>query len=68
MKKYYVNDNAQNNGDHEVHKEGCIYLPEIISKTYLGKFYSCENAVKEAKKTYSTADGCKTCSEECHTS
>ncbi|RDI14434.1 hypothetical protein [Flavobacterium sp. AG291] len=66
MKKYYVNNRAQSNGDHEVHQEGCRYMPS--DKKYLGEFSTCTGAVKEAKKTYSTANGCKTCSEPCHTS
>ncbi len=65
-KKYYVNTRAQANGDHEVHEEGCRHFPG--SSKYLGEFYSCKGAVTEAKKTYATADGCKTCSPDCHTS
>ncbi len=68
MKKYYVNDSAQPNGDHEVHDENCIYLPLIKSKTYLGEFYSCKNAVIVAKKHYSQSNGCYHCSKDCHTS
>ncbi len=68
MAKYYVNDRAQNNGDHEVHKTGCPFLPLIVSKTYLGDFATCAPAVKEAKKTYKQSDGCATCSAACHTS
>jgi hypothetical protein len=67
MKKYYVNNNPQPNGDHEVHQENCIYLPYIQSKKYLGEFYSCAPAVAEAKRTYPTADGCAYCSPDCHT-
>ncbi len=37
-------------------------------KYYLGEFYTCQGAVAEAKKYYSKADGCKTCSLACHTS
>jgi hypothetical protein len=66
MKNYYVNNNAQSTGDHEVHTEDCRYLPG--NRKYLGKFGSCTGAVAEAKKTYKTANGCKTCSEPCHTS
>ena len=68
MAKYYVNDNAQDNGDHEVHKNGCVWLPKIVSKTYLGEFSNCHDAVKAAKKIYPTSDGCATCSPACHTS
>ncbi|MBP7556857.1 MAG: hypothetical protein KA821_11355 [Chitinophagaceae bacterium] len=66
MKKYYVNNHAQPNGDHEVHQEDCIYLP-VVSKTYLGQFTSCQSAVMEAKKHHRQVNGCKTCSRECHT-
>jgi len=67
MSHYYVNRKAQPaTGDHEVHKEGCIYFPS--DNSYLGYYSSCAEAVVEAKKTYRRADGCKTCSPECHTS
>ena len=67
MKKYYVNKNAQSNGDHEVHHEDCIYLPSVQNRIYLGEFSNCKPAVKEAEKHYSQSNGCKTCSNECHT-
>lgn len=67
MKKYYVNNRRQSNGDHEVHSESCPYLLAIESKTYLGEFSSCFPAVAKAKQTYPSADGCKTCSPACHT-
>ena len=67
MKKYYVNDNTQANGDHEVHREDCQYLPLPQNRTYLGKFSNCKPAVKEAEKHHRQVNGCKTCSIECHT-
>jgi len=66
MSLYYVNNRAQSNGDHEVHKSDCTYIP--TDKKYLGSFSSCRDAVAEAKKTYSQSNGCKTCSIECHNS
>jgi len=68
MDSYYVNKNAQDNGDHEVHKESCKKLPEVENRIYLGDFPSCHGAVKEAKKYYARADGCAICSPDCHTS
>lgn len=68
MKKYYVNKKAQSNGDHEVHTQDCKYLPNSENRIYLGEFNDCKDAVKEAKKTYSQSNGCKTCSNSCHTS
>lgn len=67
MAKYYVNQNAQSNGDHEVHKEGCSYLPEPKNKLYLGDFASCGPAVTEAKKHYPKSNGCYFCSKPCNT-
>jgi len=65
-KRYYVNNNAQHNGDHEVHEEGCQYMPS--NKTDLGLHDDCQSAVKEAKKKYSKSNGCKYCAKPCHTS
>lgn len=66
--KYYVNKNAQSNGDHEVHTEDCKYLPNSDNRKYLGEFTNCAAAITEAKKTYYKSNGCKTCSNSCHTS
>ena len=67
MSRYYVNNNAQSNGDHEVHTIGCSYLPELGNRTYLGDFDSCKPAVKEAKRHFSQVNGCYHCSKPCHT-
>lgn len=68
MDKYYVNKNAQANGDHEVHKQRCSYMPESYNRISLGEFSSCEPAVSAAKEHYSKADGCAFCCSACHTS
>jgi hypothetical protein len=65
MANYYVNNNAQPNGDHEVHEQGCSYMPS--DRTYLGNFSNCASAVAEAKKTYRQSNGCYWCSRACHT-
>jgi hypothetical protein len=67
MKKYYVNDNAQDNGDHEVHHEDCRYLPLPQNRTYLGEYSHCQPAVKEASRYHHEVNGCRTCCPECHT-
>ena len=68
MKKFYVNTQAQSNGDHEVHDDNCKYLPNAQNRKYLGEFYSCHAAVAEAKKDYSKANGCYFCANSCHIS
>lgn len=68
MKRYYVNDNAQEDSDdHEVHDEDCTFCPDPENRTDLGRFSSCEPAVREAKKYYSDVNGCFYCSLDCHT-
>lgn len=67
MAIYYVNQNAQTGGEHEVHKSDCSYLPKEENRTYLGTFDNCKDAVKEAKKYYSNVDGCYYCCNDCHT-
>lgn len=66
-KAYYVNKIAQSNGDHEVHVQGCTYLPAEQNRKFLGYYTSCQPAVAEAKKEYKTANGCRFCCEPCHT-
>ncbi|MCP4050343.1 MAG: hypothetical protein GY730_06530 [bacterium] len=68
MADYYVNKNKDNKGDHEVHATECHRMPYPQNRSYLGDFPNCRPAVKEAKKQHSTANGCKHCSKECHTS
>ena len=68
MAKYYVNKNGQANGDHEVHKLGCTWIPNVENRIYLGEFDNCKDAVKEAKKYYTKVNGCYYCSKECHIS
>lgn len=67
MARYYVNKNAQENGDHEVHSSACSFLPEAENRHYLGDFTSCGPAVTEAKKSYKKSNGCYYCSKSCHT-
>jgi len=69
MPKYYVNKNAQPTGEHEVHKEGCSYMPSTQNAEYLGVFLDCYGAVAEAKRVHPNwdIDGCAHCSPDCHT-
>ncbi len=67
MARYYVNQNAQSNGDHEVHVSTCSRLPQPENRTYLGDFSYCSSAVTEAKKYYRQVNGCYYCAKACHT-
>ena len=68
MPSYYRNKNAQSNGDHEVHKESCNFMPALGNRDYLGEFSSCHGAVEAARRKDPSADGCAYCSPACHTS
>ncbi len=65
---YYVNTQAQTNGDHEVHNSSCSFLPLPQNRLYLGDFDGCWKAVVEARKHYAKSNGCFFCSNACHTS
>ena len=65
--RYYVNKNAQNTGEHEVHAQSCSFCPAEANRLYLGDFTTCKPAVQEAKKHYSKVDGCYYCARDCHT-
>ena len=62
---YYVNQEEDNDGDHEVHKQGCSWMPE--NRIALGECNNAHEAVRKAKVYYSTADGCYHCCPEAHT-
>ena len=70
--KYYLNKNRQQNGDYEVHVQGCAYgaLPE--NQIQLGEFANCAGAVTRAKQQYPDVanhiNGCYFCCQPCHTS
>lgn len=40
MKRYYINNKIQENGDYEVHSDGCVFFPKE-DYTYLGEYYYC---------------------------
>lgn len=66
MATYYVNTNAQANGDHEVHTDMCQHLPAPQNRDYLGFHLTCQPAVAEARRRYLRADGCYWCCNACH--
>lgn len=68
MASYYVNKEAQTNGDHEVHVSTCQWIPSPQNRINLGEFASCHGAVQEARKHYVQVDGCYYCCKPCHRS
>lgn len=66
MARYYVHIRAASDGDHQVHRFDCSWLPAEENRKYLGDFASCQPAVTEAKKHFTKVNGCIHCSRECH--
>jgi hypothetical protein len=67
MAEFFVEINAQNNGDHLVHKSDCSVLPPKDAIRYLGAIASCSSAVKKAGGWFKQVNGCSQCSVSCHT-
>lgn len=72
MPRFVINQNAQANGDHEVHNAttGCSYMPNAANQVDLGHHASCKEAVALAKQKWSNnkINGCYYCCKSCHTS
>jgi hypothetical protein len=64
MYVYYVNRNAQPNGDHEVHRSDCPFVP--FNRQELGYHLHCPSAVVAAKRHFAQSNGCYWCSKPCH--
>ncbi len=62
---YYVNNNPQVvTGNHEVHKNICLSLAMAESKSYLGFFDNCEDAIAKARTIYAKVEKCHFCCHE----
>lgn len=68
MAIYYVNTNRQSGSgyNHEVHKEGCLWMPSLSNRKLLGWFATDEEALAAAKREYYDADGCVHCCPSIH--
>ncbi|WP_088186144.1 hypothetical protein [Desulfosporosinus sp. FKA] len=66
--RFYVNKKSQTNGDHEVHRSTCSWLPDAENRLYLGDFNTSQEAVNEASKYNVQVNGCSYCCPETHTS
>lgn len=69
--RYYLNHNPQLNDDHEVHTGSCSYIDASRPNyEYLGSFDHCSTAVSVARGMHPfwRINGCRWCSESCHTS
>jgi len=62
MAEFYVEINAQGNGDHVVHTADCSLLPSKETLHYLGSISNTKSAVKKAAELLrQQANGCSQC-------
>ncbi len=71
MNNYYLNKNAQSNGDHEIHKESCYYYYMYkggYNFELLGAFSTEFEAIRYARRKYPylRIDGCAYCCPSIH--
>jgi hypothetical protein len=69
MPNYFVNQNPQPDGYHEVHVDdnSCPHPPLHVNRVPLGWHSNCQSAVAAAKQRYILSDGCAYCVPNCHT-
>lgn len=65
MKKFYISKKSLLTGNYSVHRENCPFLPVAEKRIYLGKFNSCQEAVRTSKLICSNSDGCYFCLKVC---
>lgn len=63
MKYYYINKNAQANGDHEIHTTGCSHAPLLENRVGIGYYDNDYQALAAAKAEWpdSKINGCAYC-------
>jgi hypothetical protein len=71
MNNYYLNKNAQSNGDHEIHKESCYYYYMYrggFNFEFFGAFATEFEAIRYARSKYPylKIDGCAYCCPSIH--
>lgn len=67
MDIFYIDLKAKETGEYEMHRSGCKFLPDQTKRYYVGLFGTCNEALKEAKKSFPKSNGCPFCCKACHT-
>lgn len=63
MAVYYVNKAPQRGGEHEVHREGCVFMPAY--REVVGEFLDTASALAEARLShYTLSKPCVVCCRE----
>ncbi len=68
MDKFYISKFSETNGDYDVHKADCLFLPSEKHRFFLGSFDKCSEAIKKGKEIFDKPNGCYFCILNCHIS
>lgn len=63
MTVYYLDRHPQNNGEYQLHEDGCTQLPLPSDRTYLGTFQSLDAAIQKASRIHHRCRPCAMCCE-----
>lgn len=64
MDHYFVAVKVKAEDEFIVHKEGCMYLPKVTERNYLGLYLTAKEAVKDANLIFQNAKACIHCLKE----
>lgn len=69
MAYYYINENQQPNGDHEIHTTGCPHPPLMENRIEIGNYTNSHQALAAARARWpkSQINGCAYCCPEINT-
>jgi hypothetical protein len=62
MAEFFIEIDAQGNGDHLIHKSDCSLLPAKEAIYYLGSISNINSAMKKAGERFTKPTGCTQCS------
>lgn len=66
MQKFFLTISLNHNFEQEIHKESCLYKPELSETIYLGSFKNQRLTLEESKKFGKKTNGCFWCCKEIH--
>jgi hypothetical protein len=61
MNKYYLENDENTNGEHEIHMISCNYKSKIDNLIFIGLFTECKYALLEAQEIFKRVNGCSFC-------
>jgi hypothetical protein len=62
--RYFVSVMPRTNDYHQIHKDGCPFLPEKEKRILLGQFDSGKEALIEGKSFFRKSECCRFCLKE----